>query len=149
MPEVEPAVSEYHYEPRPSAQPAGRSTKKSFRGPGVIIIAVALVIVAWFAMGILTPDPIHKEDSRSINYNGVAEVMDIGETPSKCVVYIRRDTGRETKQTMAKADCRKFQVGDKITMENGQYVSTVPVSYLGRLPSWHSAHRTGSPDMST
>ena len=86
-------------------------------------------------MGILTPEPNHKENSGSINYNGVAEVMDIGETPSKCFVYIKRDTGRETKETMAKADCREFRVGDKINMENGQYAGTVPDSYLGRLPS--------------
>jgi hypothetical protein len=60
--------------------------------------------------------------------------MDIGETPSKCFVYIKRDTGRETKEKMAKGHCRKFRVGDMINIENGEYVSTVPNPYLGRLP---------------
>jgi hypothetical protein len=128
-------VSSYHQEPSSSAQPAGESAKQFLRGPQAVILALALVVVAWFAIGILTPEPLQTENSGSINYSGVAEVMEIGETPGKCSVYIKRDTGRETKQTMAKADCRKFRVGDKINMENGQYVSTVPDSYLGRLPS--------------
>ena len=61
--------------------------------------------------------------------------MDIGETPSKCFVYIKRDDGRETKQQMRKGDCRKFRVGDTINIENGQYVSTVQDRYKGAYPN--------------
>lgn len=120
-------------------QPSRRSgpgpTKKFFRGPGLVVIVVAAALAVWFAISILTPEPAETEStSGSINYNGVAEVMDIGETQTKCFVYIKRDTGRETKQPMAKDACRKFRVGDMINIENGQYVSTVPNPYLGRLP---------------
>lgn len=54
--------------------------------------------------------------------------MDIAETQTKCFVYIKRDTGRETKQPMRKGDCRKFREGDMINIENGQHVSTAASS---------------------
>jgi hypothetical protein len=112
-------------EPGPFSPPAGPSTvRKFFRGPGLVVAAVAAVIVVWFAISFLTPEPVHKDNPGSINYNGVAEVMDIAETQTKCFVHIKRDTGKETKQSMRKADCRKVRVGDMINIENGQYVST-------------------------
>jgi hypothetical protein len=121
-------VSNYPFEPSPPAQPSGQSpVRKFFGGPGLIVVVITLAVVAWFVVGFLTPEPVHKEGS--INYNGVAEVMDIGMTPTKCFVYIKRDTGKETKQSMAKEDCRKFRVGDMINLENGQYVSTASSSY--------------------
>jgi hypothetical protein len=89
-----------------------------------VLLPVALVILGWFVLSALTPEPVHTESTGSINYSGQAEVMDIGETQTKCFVYIRRDTGQETKQKMAKDACRKFRVGDLINIENGQYVST-------------------------
>lgn len=110
----------------PFERPAGPNpAKRFFRGPGLIVIVVAAALAVWFAISFLTPEPVAKEEtSGSINYNGVAEVMDIGETQTKCFVYIKRDTGRETKQPMRKGDCRKFREGDMINIENGQYVST-------------------------
>lgn len=130
-------MSNYQHEPGPVSEPAGPgNVKKFFRTPGLVLVAVTMAIAVWFAISILTPEPVHTEEtSGSINYNGIAEVMDIGETQSKCFVYIKRDNGRETKQPMAKGDCRKFRVGDMINIKNGQYVSTVPDSYLGRLPA--------------
>lgn len=120
-------MSNYQHEPNP---PSGQSgVQKFFRGPGLVAVAITLAIAVWFLISFLTPEPVHTERSGSVNYNGVAEVMDIAETPSKCFVYIKRDTGRETKQPMAKGDCRKFRVGDMINIENGQYVSTASSSY--------------------
>lgn len=98
--------------------------RKFFRGPGLVFIVVTAALAVWFANSFLTPAPVHNDNPGSINYNGVAEVMDIAETPTKCFVYIRRDTGQETKQTMRKGDCGKFREGDMINVENGQYVST-------------------------
>lgn len=94
-----------------------------------VLLPVVLVILGWFALSALTPEPVHKENPGSVNYNGQAEVMNIGETQTKCFVYIKRDTGRETQQTMAKESCRRFRVGDMINIENGQYVSTASSPY--------------------
>ncbi|ACL42189.1 hypothetical protein Achl_4238 (plasmid) [Pseudarthrobacter chlorophenolicus A6] len=89
-----------------------------------MFVAVTAALAAWFAISFLTPDAAENHEPGSVNYNGVAEVMDIGETQTKCFVSIKRDTGQITKQSMRKADCRKFRTGDMINVENGQYVST-------------------------
>lgn len=123
-------MSNSQQEPGPPSQPAGPNPVKKFlRGPGLVVAVVTAAIVVWFAISVLTPEPVHKENPGSINYNGVAEVMDIGMTPTKCFVYIKRDTGKETKQSMAKEDCGKFRVGDMINLKNGQYVSTSSSSF--------------------
>jgi predicted amidophosphoribosyltransferase len=125
----------------PSEQPSTRTppafterrikpyAKKFFRGPGLVVVVVTAALATWFAVSFLTPEPVHKDNPGSINYNGVAEVMDIAETQTKCFVYIKRDTGQETKQSMRKGDCRKIREGDMINIENGQYVSTASSSY--------------------
>lgn len=92
-------------------------------------MAMAIVLATWFLISFLTPEPVSNGSGSSINYSGVAEVMDVGETQTKCFVYIKRDTGKETKQSMRKDDCRKIRVGDMINVENGQYVSTVHSDY--------------------
>lgn len=121
-------MSNYPYEPSPPAQPARQnSVQKFFRGPGLIVVVITLALVVWWLISFLTPEPVHK--GGSINYTGVAEVMDVAEGPRKCHIYIKRDTGQETRQTMARASCRKVRVGDMINIENGQYVSTVPNPY--------------------
>lgn len=119
--------------PHPPDQPAQpsrpKAVQKFFRGPGLIAVVMTLAIAVWFLISFLTPEPEGNEDSGAINYYGVAEVMDISDGPSKCHVYIKRDNGEETRQKMARADCRKFRVGDVINIENGQYVSTVANPY--------------------
>lgn len=128
-------MTNHQHPPSTPAQPSQQSAVRNFfRGPGLIAVVITLAIAVWFLISFLTPEPEHKEDSGPINYFGVAEVLDISDGPSKCHVYIKRDNGEETRQKMARADCRKFRVGDTINIENGQYVSTVPNPYLGRLP---------------
>lgn len=123
-------MSNSPYEPSPPAPPSRQSAvQKFFRGPGLIVVVLTLALVVWWLISFLTPEPVHNEDSGPINYYGVAEVMEISEGPSKCHVYIKRDNGEETRQKMARADCRKFRVGDVINIENGQYVSTVANPY--------------------
>lgn len=123
-------MSSYTFEPSPPAQPSRQSrVQKFFRGPGLIVVVFTLAIAVWWFISFLTPEPVHEEGSGLLNYNGVAEVMDISEGPSKCHIYIKRDTGQETRQRMAKADCRKVRVGDMVNYENGRYAGKVPNPY--------------------
>lgn len=123
-------MNNHPHPPSPPAQPSRpKAVQKFFRGPGLIAVVMTLAIAVWFLVSFLTPEPEDNEDSGPINYYGVAEVMDISDGPSKCHVYIKRDNGEETRQKMARADCRKFRVGDVINIENGQYVSTVANPY--------------------
>jgi hypothetical protein len=112
---------------------------KFFRGPGLIAVVITAALVLWWLVSFLTPEPVHTERAGPINYYGVAEVMDVSETPRSCFIHIKRDTGQETKQKMAKADCRKVRVGEMINIENGQYVSTVPDPYLTPRPGPYRA----------
>ena len=99
------------------------TAKEIFRNPAVIILLALFAIFLWFGVSFVTnPGP-------SLNYNGTAEVVKISQTPTKCFAHIKREDGRETKQSMAKDSCRQFRVGDIIKIENGQYVSTVRSDY--------------------
>lgn len=104
--------------------------KDIIKHPVFIILAVIMVIGVWFGISFVNIASNPTEEN-SINYYGVAEVMEISEAPSKCFVHIKREDGRETKQRMAKADCRKLREGDMVNLENGQYVSTVQLPYDG------------------
>lgn len=90
-----------------------------------VTMAVILVIGIWFFVSFINiaSNPTREN---SINYYGMAEVLDVRATPKKCYVDIRRDDGRETRQTMARGECGKFHKGDIIKLENGQFVSKAP-----------------------
>jgi hypothetical protein len=105
--------------------------KEIIKHPVFIILAVIVVIGVWFGISFVNIASNPTEEN-SINYYGVAKVMKISEAPSKCFVHIKREDGRETKQRMSKADCRKLREGDMINLENGQYVSTVEPPNGGR-----------------
>lgn len=104
--------------------PKKPTAKDIFKSPVLYIMVVILAIGIWFGSSFVTaasnPTP-----ENSLNYYGVAEVLDAGSTPTKCIIHIRRDDGRETKQYLPKSDCSKVHVGDMIRMKNGQYVSTI------------------------
>lgn len=111
------------------SQPHGDSTapdqklsaREFFRSPAFIVILVILAVGAWFIISFVTTAT---QPEKSLNYNGVAEVVQVNETQTKCFVNIRRDNGKVTKQQMAKDSCRLFREGDMINIKNGQYVST-------------------------
>lgn len=104
--------------------PQKPTAKEVFKSPAFIAIVVMLAIGIWFGSSFINaasnPTP-----ENSINYYGTAEVLDVRSSPRKCYVDIKREDGRETRQSLPRKDCGKIHVGDIITMENGQYVSTV------------------------
>jgi hypothetical protein len=119
-------MSQRPSEDSPTEAPNGKpSAKEIFTSPVFIIMTVILVIGIWFGSSFIAT-ATNPTPENSINYYGVAEVLDVRSSPKKCYVDIRRDDGRETRQTMPRKDCGKFHVGDMITLENGQYVSTRP-----------------------
>lgn len=93
--------------------------------PAFFVIVAILAIGIWFGT-VFINTASNPTPENSINYYGVAEVLDIRPSPRKCYVDIRRDNGRETRQSMPRKDCGKFHVGDFINLKNGQYVSTRP-----------------------
>lgn len=111
--------------PQPPEQPSNKpSAKQVFTHPAFFVIIAIVAIGIWFGSGFLktasNPTP-----ENSINYYGVAEVLDVGSNSKRCIVEIRRDDGSETRQHMAKSDCGKMHVGDMIRIKNGQYESTI------------------------
>lgn len=104
------------------------SAKEVFTSPVFFIIIVILAVGLWFGSSFIATATNPTEEN-SINYYGVAEVLDVRSSPKKCYVDIRRDDGRETRQSLPRGDCGKIHVGDMIKLENGQYVSTLP--YIG------------------
>jgi hypothetical protein len=114
----------YHYH-EDDATNKKLSTKEVLKHPVFIVMAVMLAIGIWFGASFIATATNPTEEN-SINYYGVAEVLDIRSGPRKCYVDIRRDDGSETRQKMPRKDCGKFHVGDMINIENGQYISTRP-----------------------
>lgn len=129
-------MSSYPFEPSPPAQPSRQSRVQTFfRGPGLIVAVFTLAIAVWWLVSFLTPEPVPKENSGLLNYNGVAEIMDISEGPSKCHIDIKRDSGKVTRQQIARAECRKVRVGDMINYENGRYAGKIPNPYESFSPA--------------
>lgn len=103
--------------------------KSFFTKPAVlasIVMATIMIVGVWFFISFINTASNPTEEN-SINYYGVAEVLDVRATPKKCYVEIRREDGRETRQSMARSECGKFHEGDFITLENGQFISKSPV----------------------
>lgn len=60
-------MSNYQHEPGPVSESAGPSNvKKFFRTPGLVVVAVTIAIVVWFAISILTPEPVHTEENQEL-----------------------------------------------------------------------------------
>lgn len=118
------------YQIPPPPEPAKKaSAKEVFTHPAFFVLIAILAIGIWFGSGFIKAASNPTEEN-SINYYGMAEVLDVRSSPSKCYVDIRRDDGTETRQTMARADCGKFDVGDTIKLENGQFVSKSPTRVI-------------------
>ena len=120
----------YQQEPAPEDQQ--RRKRDFLNGPGAVITVICIAIAGWFLYAIATPDPQPPANQQTYgpgNYSGEAEVLKIADLPSKCYVWIKRETGQETKQSIRAGDCGKFDKGDLIIMEKGQYVSTKETAY--------------------
>lgn len=121
----------------PELAPKKTGTKSFFTKPAVlasIVMATIMIVGVWFFISFINAASNPTEEN-SINYYGVAEVLDVRATTKKCYVEVRREDGRETRQSMARAECGKFHKGDFIVLENGQFVGHSPIPAMPSMPS--------------